>query len=248
MSDVTVKQLAGVLGISTEKLMEQLASAGIPANSEDDGISNESKVKLLEFLRGSHGKDKKSLTPRKKVVLKRKSTEVLRVSSGSSGMAKTKSINIEVKKKKLTTGPSQKEVAEIEQERLAAQQALDERKVQLEAEEKVKQAAAAELAAQEKEKQAAQALEQAEKERLASEKEQAELAAQEQTDSEAELDNQEQPKDDSSEETEVKEEVVEKEVEPEPAIDEEAEKKKRHDELVNQQVQKAITDLSLIHI
>ena len=96
MPDVTVKQLAGVLGISSDKLMEQLASAGIPANSEDDGISNESKVKLLEFLRGSHGKDKKSLAPRKKVVLKRKSTEVLRVASGGSGVAKTKSINIEV--------------------------------------------------------------------------------------------------------------------------------------------------------
>ena len=71
MSDVTVKQLAGVLGISTEKLMEQLASAGIPAKSEDDTISNESKVKLLEFLRGSHSKDKKSLSPRKKVVRRR---------------------------------------------------------------------------------------------------------------------------------------------------------------------------------
>ena len=81
--------------------MEQLSSAGIPAKSEDDTISNESKVKLLEFLRGSHGKEKKSLSPRKKVVLKRKSKEVLRVSSGGSGPAKTKSINIEVKKKKI---------------------------------------------------------------------------------------------------------------------------------------------------
>ena len=45
MSDVTVKQLAGVLGITAEKLMEQLESAGIPASSEDDAISNESKDK-----------------------------------------------------------------------------------------------------------------------------------------------------------------------------------------------------------
>lgn len=50
MSDVTVKQLADVLGITAEKLMEQLSSAGIPAKSEDDTISNESKVKLLEFF------------------------------------------------------------------------------------------------------------------------------------------------------------------------------------------------------
>ncbi|VAW44457.1 Translation initiation factor 2, partial [hydrothermal vent metagenome] len=182
MSDVTVKQLAGVLGISSDKLMEQLASAGIPANSEDDGISNESKVKLLEFLRGSHGKDKKSLAPRKKVVLKRKSTEVLRVASGGSGVTKTKSINIEVKKKKLSTGPSQTEVAEIEQERQAAQQALDERKIQLDAEEQAKKAAVLKQE-QEQQRLAAEAEEIAEKERLTLEQEQSEMAEQDEAQS-----------------------------------------------------------------
>ena len=127
MSDVTVKQLAEVLGISADKLMEQLKAADIPAKSETDTIDNESKVKLLEFLRGSHGKDKKNLSPRKKVVLKRKSKEVLTVSSGS-GIAKTKNVNIEVKKKKRSTAPSQSEMAEIEQEREAARKALEERR------------------------------------------------------------------------------------------------------------------------
>jgi len=252
MSDVTVKQLASVLGISSDKLMEQLASAGIPAKSEDDEISNESKVKLLEFLRGSHGKDKKSLAPRKKVVLKRKSTEVLRVASGGSGVAKTKSINIEVKKKKLSTGPSQTEVAEIERERQAAQQALDERKVQLEAEEKAKQAvqAAALKEQKEQERQAAEAKETAERERLALEKEQAEIAEQEEAQSkfEAELVKtgkaKEQPSAEESHDVDVDKTAAEEEIEEvaKPVIDEEAEKKKRHDELVNQQVQKAIAE------
>jgi len=250
MSDVTVKQLAAVLGISSDKLMEQLASAGIPANSEDEAISNESKVKLLEFLRGSHGKDKKSLAPRKKVVLKRKSTEVLRVASSGSGIAKTKSINIEVKKKKISTGPSQTEVAEIEQERQAAQQALDERKVQLEAEDQAKKAAEAAVLKQEQEQQrlAAEAEEIAEKERIALEQEQAEIAEQDEAQSKFEADlaktgkNKDQAPADEAKAAateDAKEQVVEA---VKPKVDEEAEKKKRHDEMVNQQVQKAITE------
>ncbi len=249
MSDVTVKQLASVLGISSDKLMEQLASAGIPAKSEDDEISNESKVKLLEFLRGSHGKDKKSLAPRKKVVLKRKSTEVLRVASGSSGVAKTKSINIEVKKKKLSAGPSQTEVAEIEQERKAAQRALDERKLQLEAEDQAKKAveeAAALEKEQEQKRLAAEAEAEAEKERLALEKEQAEMAEQAEAQSkfEAELDKTSKSKEQEEAPAEEAKDDIEDEVveEVKPVIDEEAEKKKRHDELVNQQVQKAIAE------
>lgn len=245
MSDVTVKQLATVLGISSDKLMEQLASAGIPANSEDDGINNESKVKLLEFLRGSHGKDKKSLAPRKKVVLKRKSKEVLRVSSSGSGVSKTKNINIEVKKKKLSSGgPSDSEAAEIEQERQAAQKALDERKIQLEAEDKAKKAAEAALLKEQEEQQrlAAEAEEAAEKQRLELAKEQAEVAEQDEAQDkfEAELSKTGKKKEpaaatEQTEKVEVKEPV-------EPAVDEEAERKKRHDELVNQQVQKAITE------
>ncbi len=230
MSDVTVKQLAGVLGISTEKLMEQLASAGIPAKSEDDTISNESKVKLLEFLRGAHGKEKKSLSPRKKVVLKRKSKEVLRVASSGGGVSKTKSINIEVKKKKLSVGPSQSEMAEIEKERQAAQQALDERKKQLEAEAQAKKVAEekrlseAQAEQREAEEAAATAKEQATKEQqaLAAEAEEQRQQEAAQKQQEAERQQEEQAK--------------------EATLDAEAEKKRRHDELVNQQVQKAITE------
>ncbi len=229
MSDVTVKQLAGVLGISSEKLMEQLASAGIPAKSEEDTISNESKVKLLEFLRGAHGKDKKSLSPRKKVVLKRKSKEVLRVASGS-GIAKTKSINIEVKKKKLAVGPSQSEMAEIEKERQAAQQALNERKLQLEAEEQAKKTAEEKLLNQQKEEQRIAEEAQA-KDKEKEEQERKALAAE-----------QEEMRQQEEAQQKLEEERLQQEKAKEETIDAEAEKKRRHDELVNQQVQKAITE------
>jgi len=226
MSDVTVKQLAGVLGITSEKLMEQLASAGIPAQSEEEAISNESKVKLLEFLRGSHGKDKKNLAPRKKVVLKRKSKEVLRVSSSGAGIAKTKNINIEVKKKKVAMGPSQSEMAEIEKERLAAQRALDERKLQLEAEEAAKREAEEKIKnmQQEDQQKAAEILAKEEQERLALEAEQEEIRKQEEA--------QQKLADEQARLEKLKAENESKE----------AAKKKRHEELVNQQVQKAITE------
>ncbi len=243
MSDETVKHLADALGITTEKLLGQLSSAGIAAQSETDTISKDDKMKLLDFLRGSHGKDKKSLSPRKKVVLKRKSKEVLKVSSGNTGPGKTKKINIEVKKKKVSSGPSAAEMAEIEKERLAAQKALDARKDQLAAEEAAKveaakQAEVAEQAAEAAAKQAAQ-------EQLA----QAEAAEQ------AEATQQAQPvaeSDVSDEAPQVVEEVTKPaeapaaEKEPDDGLSEaereEAERKKRHDAMVEQQVQKAIAE------
>ena len=81
MSEVTVKQLAEVLGISLDQLIDQLENAGISIKSADDAISNEDKRQLLAYLRDSHGKDKKDQSPRKKVVLKRKSTGTLKISS-----------------------------------------------------------------------------------------------------------------------------------------------------------------------
>ncbi len=226
MSDVTVKQLAGVLGITTDKLMEQLESAGIPAASEDEAISNESKVKLLEFLRGSHGKEKKSLSPRKKVVLKRKSKEVLRVSSSGPGVSKTKNINIEVKKKKVAVGPSQSEMAEIEKERMEAQKALADRKEHLEAEEKAKREAEEKIKSLEQEGKIKEAEQKAkeEQERLALEAEQEEIRQQEEA--------QQKLADEQAQIEKTKAESASKE----------EEKKKRHEDLVNQQVQKAIAE------
>lgn len=232
MSDVTVKQLAEVLGISAEKLMEQLKAADIPAKSESDTIDNESKVKLLEFLRGAHGKEKKSLSPRKKVVLKRKSKEVLTVSSGS-GISKTKNVNIEVKKKKRSLAPSQSEMAEIEQERESARRALEERRQQLKAEEDAKNKAEqekrdAELAAQrEAEEQAKQEAQQSEEDIVTEETEV-------DVDSDSEQDAGEDSQDDSdADETEDEEKEVLTEAEKE---------QRRREQMVDMQVQKAVNE------
>jgi len=236
MSDVTVKQLAEVLGISAEKLMEQLKAADIPAKSETDTIDNESKVKLLEFLRGSHGKDKKNLSPRKKVVLKRKSKEVLTVSSGS-GISKTKNVNIEVKKKKRSHAPSQSEMAEIEQERDAARQALEERRQQLKAEEDAKNKAeqekreaeeAAQREAEEARRQAEEAQRQQEAEAVSEESEQTG------DDDQAEDSQETAEDDDQAAETETAEE--------EDTLTEEQKERQRREQMVDMQVQKAVTE------
>ena len=99
MSNVTAKQLSGVIGVSVDKLLEQLRNAGVKVAGADDPISDEDKMKLLESLRTCHGKDKKAGP--KKITLRRKDKTRLTVSgSGSGRNTSARSINVEVRKKK----------------------------------------------------------------------------------------------------------------------------------------------------
>jgi translation initiation factor IF-2 len=109
MSEVTVTQLAKVVGIPADRLMEQLADAGVQAKHPEDTISDAEKTKLLEFLRQSHGKKTNISggTP-KKVTLRRKTVSELRQPgatgrgtlsrASSAGAAKT--VSVEVRKKR----------------------------------------------------------------------------------------------------------------------------------------------------
>ena len=99
MSQVTVSQLAGVLGVDISKLLSQLKTAGIEASSGDDAVSNDDKKKLLAFLRASHGKKENDVTAPRQVTLKRKTVSELRV-SGSGPRASTRTVNVEVRKKR----------------------------------------------------------------------------------------------------------------------------------------------------
>jgi translation initiation factor IF-2 len=100
MSDVTVKQLANVLGMSPDKLIEQLKEAGIGAKTTEQVITSTEKVKLLGFLRRQHGK---ADTPSgdaaapKQITLRRKTVSELTVSSGA---ARGKTVNVEVRQKR----------------------------------------------------------------------------------------------------------------------------------------------------
>ncbi len=98
MPNVTAKQLSEVIGVSVDKLLDQLNTAGVEVSSADDPISDDDKMKLLESLRSSHGREEPSGP--KKITLKRKSKSELRVSGTSGRNTTTKTINVEVRKKR----------------------------------------------------------------------------------------------------------------------------------------------------
>ena len=97
MAEVTVKQFAEVVGISIDRLLEQLREAGVEVNDADAKISDDEKMELLGHLRRKQGDDEKSESGAKKITLKRKSSSELRL-TGAQG--KTKSVTVEVRKKR----------------------------------------------------------------------------------------------------------------------------------------------------
>ncbi|HMB61379.1 MAG TPA: translation initiation factor IF-2 N-terminal domain-containing protein, partial [Xanthomonadales bacterium] len=101
MSNVSVAQLAEVLGVGIDKLIAQLKDAGIEAASGEDAVSNDDKKKLLAYLRASHGKLESDATAPKKVTLKRKTVSELRVpGSGPRARATARTVNVEVRKRR----------------------------------------------------------------------------------------------------------------------------------------------------
>ena len=108
MSDVTVSQLADVLGIEVHRLVEQFKEAGIEVSGPEAAVSNDDKKALLAYLRTSHGKLDDSSGPAapSKVTLKRKTVSELKVPSGGAGRARTRgavpsrTVNVEVRKKR----------------------------------------------------------------------------------------------------------------------------------------------------
>ena len=97
MADVTVAQFAEVLKVPVDRLLTQLAEAGIKATSASDVISDDSKMTLLTHLRKSHGHAEGASNAPRKITLKRKTTSTLRT-AGSQG--RTHTVNVEVRKKR----------------------------------------------------------------------------------------------------------------------------------------------------
>ena len=138
MSQVTVSQLAEVLGVSIEKLLDQLMHAGIEAKSGDDPVSNDDKKKLLAHLRASHGKSDNDATAPRKVTLKRKSVSELRI-PGSGPRAATKTVNVEFRKRRTyVKREALEEEEKSDPEREKAVQALQEARDRREAEDQAR--------------------------------------------------------------------------------------------------------------
>jgi translation initiation factor IF-2 len=99
MSDVTVRQLANVIGLPVDKLLEQLSGAGMKFSGPDQIVTSTEKVKLLGFLRRQHGKKEEPTEEAapKQITLKRRSVSEITVSSGAT---RGKTVNVEVRQKR----------------------------------------------------------------------------------------------------------------------------------------------------
>ena len=103
MADKTVKELADMVGKTASAVKQQLVDAGLPARAEDDLVTELEQEKLVTYLKQSHGQQEK-----RRISLKSKTTSTARV-TGSSG--KSKSVNVEVRKKKVFEKPDPEKIA-----------------------------------------------------------------------------------------------------------------------------------------
>ena len=144
MSDVTIKQLATMLATPVDKLLAQLAEAGMSFSDPEQSISSTEKVKLLGFLRRNHGKREAGSddsAPRQ-VTLKRRTVSELTVNAGQRGAA-AKTVNVEVRQKRtyMKRSAVEDQGKSIDPEREDALRKLEESQAKRDAEDQVRQEA-----------------------------------------------------------------------------------------------------------
>nr|VFJ89052.1 MAG: bacterial translation initiation factor 2 (bIF-2) [Candidatus Kentron sp. LFY] len=109
MAEVTVRQLAEVIGTSVDRLLVRLDEAGLPHRDPSEFVNERDKGKLLLYLRRIHGKDDGSESPQKKVTLKRKSVSEIKIPANqnrTSGRPHTitrgpaKTVTVEIRKRR----------------------------------------------------------------------------------------------------------------------------------------------------
>ncbi len=145
MTQVTVKQLADEVKTPVERLLQQMREAGLPHTAAEEHVTDSEKQSLLTHLKSSH---KAKVEEPRKITLQRKTTSTLRV-------AGSKSISVEVRKKKVFVQRSPEEIEaerkrELDERRAvenAARQKAEEEAKQRAEEEARRQPAAAQTAA-----------------------------------------------------------------------------------------------------
>ena len=131
MTQVTVKELAQVVDTPVERLLQQMKEAGLPHSSADQVVTDSEKQALLAHLKSSHGA--KVEEPRK-ITLQRKTTSTLRV-------AGSKTVSVEVRKKKTYVKRSPEEIEAEKQRDLAEKRAAEDAARKIADEENKRQAA-----------------------------------------------------------------------------------------------------------
>ena len=96
----TIRKLAELVNTPVEKLLEQLAGAGMKFSGPEQVVTSTEKVKLLGFLRRAHGKPEQAVEEAteasKKITLNRRKHQEVTVNAGRS---KT-TVNVEVRQKR----------------------------------------------------------------------------------------------------------------------------------------------------
>src|SRR5688572_24747710 len=101
----TIRKLAELVNTPVEKLLEQLAEAGMTFNGPDQVVTSIEKVKLLGFLKRAHGKADKVDEPSeasKKITLNRSRKQEITVGGGKN---KT-TVDVVVRKKVTLVKPA----------------------------------------------------------------------------------------------------------------------------------------------
>lgn len=133
MTQVTVKELAKTVDTPVERLLQQMREAGLPHSSAEQVVTDNEKQALLAHLKGSHGD---RLEEPRKITLQRKTTSTIRV-------AGSKTVSVEVRKKKTYVKRSPDEI-EAERQRELEEQRAAEEAARLKAEDEARQKAEAE--------------------------------------------------------------------------------------------------------
>ena len=96
----TIRKLAELVNTPVEKLLEQLAGAGMKFSGPDQVVTSTEKVKLLGFLRRAHGKTEQPAeeveAASKKITLNRRKHQEVTVNAGRSRTT----VNVEVRQKR----------------------------------------------------------------------------------------------------------------------------------------------------
>ena len=95
----TIRKLAELVNTPVEKLLEQLAEAGMSFSGPDQAVTSTEKMKLLGFLRRTHGKAEKPAEDAdapKKITLNRRKVQEVTVAAGRTRTT----VNVEVRQKR----------------------------------------------------------------------------------------------------------------------------------------------------
>jgi len=131
MSDVTISELAKMVGVPEDRLLDQVKEAGLPQKKVDDTINNDERATLLLSLKSKHGEDTSGGATPRRITLKRKTVETLKT---SDNQGRSKAVNVEVRRKRTYVKRSVEE-AQLEAERKEAERKAQEEKEKAEQEE-----------------------------------------------------------------------------------------------------------------